>query len=220
VDTSADGSQEAPEGPRVVKRYANRKLYDTRDSKYVTLQQIAEFVRVGEDVRIIDNKTKEDLTNVTLAQIIYEEQKKGDGQGKSGRTLRKIIQSGERLMTTLRDGTVVGKLVQREDGEPLEDGMVEELGPDSEFPAATATDSEAPTRDSESPKKSVVAQSKEALGRLADDRMRALLGTALGSVQQLQSEVGRLQTRIEELEDRLVKLTRRSGDSEAPKKNG
>ena len=53
--------------PRLIKRYANRKLYDTRDSRYVTLQQIAELVRDGEDVKIIDNKSKEDLTNVTLA---------------------------------------------------------------------------------------------------------------------------------------------------------
>ena len=62
--------------PRVIKRYANRKLYDTRDSRYVTLLQIAEYVRGGEEVSIIDNTTKEDLTNVTLAQIVYEEERK------------------------------------------------------------------------------------------------------------------------------------------------
>jgi len=61
--------------PRVIKRYANRKLYDTRESCYVTLPQIAEFVRAGEDVQIIDNRTKENLTSVTLAQIIYESEK-------------------------------------------------------------------------------------------------------------------------------------------------
>jgi hypothetical protein len=48
--------------PRVIKRYANRKLYDTRSSRYVTLPQIAELVRGGEDVQIIDNRTKENLT--------------------------------------------------------------------------------------------------------------------------------------------------------------
>ena len=58
---------------RVIKRYANRKLYDTQHSRYVTLEQIAEMVREGEDVRIIDNTSKEDLTSVTLAQIILEE---------------------------------------------------------------------------------------------------------------------------------------------------
>ena len=68
----------ASANPRVIKRYANRKLYDTRDSRYVTLPQIAELVRGGEDVQIIDNRTKENLTSVTLAQIIYESEKSAE----------------------------------------------------------------------------------------------------------------------------------------------
>jgi polyhydroxyalkanoate synthesis repressor PhaR len=67
-----------PEPVRVIKRYANRKLYDTRDSRYVTLDRIAELVRGGEEVKVIDNGSKADLTKVTLAQIIYEEQKSGN----------------------------------------------------------------------------------------------------------------------------------------------
>src|SRR5262249_45434036 len=61
---------------RVIKRYANRKLYDTQRSRYVTLDQIADMIRDGEDVKIVDNNSKEDLTTVTLAQIIFEEEKK------------------------------------------------------------------------------------------------------------------------------------------------
>ncbi|HUQ03014.1 MAG TPA: polyhydroxyalkanoate synthesis regulator DNA-binding domain-containing protein [Kofleriaceae bacterium] len=61
---------------RIIKRYANRKLYDTQHSRYVTLDQISEMIRAGDDVKIVDNKTKEDLTSVTLAQIIFEEEKK------------------------------------------------------------------------------------------------------------------------------------------------
>jgi polyhydroxyalkanoate synthesis repressor PhaR len=93
---------------RVVKRYANRKLYDTRDSRYVTLQQIAGYVRDGEDVRIIDNRTKEDLTDVTLAQIIYEEQKDGKKSSWSVKTLRQLIRDGgDRLMTSLKQTPAV-----------------------------------------------------------------------------------------------------------------
>ncbi len=62
--------------PKVIKRYQNRKLYDTSDSCYVTLEDISEMIKMGEEVEIIDNTTKEDLTAVTLAQIIFEEQKK------------------------------------------------------------------------------------------------------------------------------------------------
>jgi polyhydroxyalkanoate synthesis repressor PhaR len=96
---------------RVIKRYANRKLYDTRESRYVTLQQIAEYVRVGEDVQIIDNKTKEDLTNVTLAQIVYEQERGKEPERNAARGLRDMIREGrERLLTSILDGPV-GKLM-------------------------------------------------------------------------------------------------------------
>lgn len=62
--------------PKIIKRYHNRKLYDTSDSCYVTLEDISEMIKEGEEVNIVDNTTKEDLTSVTLAQIIFEEQKK------------------------------------------------------------------------------------------------------------------------------------------------
>ncbi|HPH65269.1 MAG TPA: polyhydroxyalkanoate synthesis regulator DNA-binding domain-containing protein [Kofleriaceae bacterium] len=78
---------------RIIKRYANRKLYDTEHSRYVTLDQISEMIRNGDDVKIVDNKTKEDLTTVTLAQIIFEEEKKQRSFMPLG-TMRNIIQNG------------------------------------------------------------------------------------------------------------------------------
>jgi polyhydroxyalkanoate synthesis repressor PhaR len=103
---------------RVIKRYANRKLYDTQDSRYVTLDRIAELVRNGEDVKVLDNKSQKDLTKVTLAQIIYEEQKSGNATAWSVQNLRGFIQQGRaRLVTTLKEGPV-GRLV----------GRAEELG--------------------------------------------------------------------------------------------
>jgi polyhydroxyalkanoate synthesis repressor PhaR len=81
--------------PRVIKRYANRKLYDTSRSCYITLEEIAELLRTGEEIRIVDNKSKEDLTSVTLAQILVEEEKR---QPRGTRSLRGLIeQSGELL---------------------------------------------------------------------------------------------------------------------------
>jgi len=56
----------------IVKKYSNRRLYDTSDSRYVTLEELAEKVRQGEDVRVVDAKTGEDLTAATLTQIIVE----------------------------------------------------------------------------------------------------------------------------------------------------
>ena len=56
----------------LVKRYSNRRLYDTQDSRYITLSDLAEKIRQGEDVQVIDAKTGDDLTQATLTQIIME----------------------------------------------------------------------------------------------------------------------------------------------------
>ena len=76
----SEAEQASPPGgkePKVIKRYTNRKLYDTVESRYVTLDEIAAMIKEGVEVRIVDNRTKEDLTSVTLAQIIFEEEKRG-----------------------------------------------------------------------------------------------------------------------------------------------
>ena len=64
---------------RLIKRYANRKLYDTHDKRYVTLEQIAQLVRDGEDIKVIDNESTKDLTSVTLSQILVEQERKREG---------------------------------------------------------------------------------------------------------------------------------------------
>jgi polyhydroxyalkanoate synthesis repressor PhaR len=61
--------------PRVVKRYSNRKLYDSATSRYVSLEDVAGFIRAGEEVQVIDNSSGDDLTSVTLAQIILEDER-------------------------------------------------------------------------------------------------------------------------------------------------
>lgn len=63
----------------LIKRYPNRKLYDTEAKKYIKLEEIAELIRQGEDVQVIDYSTGEDLTTLTLTQIILEEEKKQAG---------------------------------------------------------------------------------------------------------------------------------------------
>lgn len=62
---------------RRIKRYDNRKLYDTETSEYVSLSDIADLVRRGETVEVVDNATEEDITAQTLTQIILEEGKDG-----------------------------------------------------------------------------------------------------------------------------------------------
>lgn len=61
---------------KVIKRYQNRKLYDTHQSCYVTLEEISQMIKNGDDLRVIDNKTKNDITQGTLTQLLYETERK------------------------------------------------------------------------------------------------------------------------------------------------
>lgn len=66
----------APER-HLIKKYANRKLYDTRTSHYVTLEGIAELVRHGHEIKVVDRDTGHDLTQVILSQIVLSQEKHG-----------------------------------------------------------------------------------------------------------------------------------------------
>ncbi len=92
---------------RIIKRYANRKLYDKADSRYVTLQDIARLVRRGEEVKVVDNDSGDDLTSVTFAQIILEEEKKKTHMV-SVPFLRGLIQSGEATVQDISDRATRG----------------------------------------------------------------------------------------------------------------
>jgi polyhydroxyalkanoate synthesis repressor PhaR len=87
---------------RLVKRYSNRKLYDTSESRYVTLDEIARWVKSGEEVKILENESGEDLTAVTFAQIILEEERKKSGL-LSLRVMRELIQHGESALQGLAE---------------------------------------------------------------------------------------------------------------------
>ena len=67
----------APSKPAVVKKYANRRLYNTATSSYVTLDELSQMVRKGEEFVVFDAKTGEDITRSVLTQIILEEDSKG-----------------------------------------------------------------------------------------------------------------------------------------------
>ena len=85
----------------VIKRYPNRKLYDTEAKKYVTLGGVAELIRAGEEVQVIDYVSEEDLTALTLAQIIFEQEKKRDGLLPLS-VLSGLIQTGGDRLTALQ----------------------------------------------------------------------------------------------------------------------
>jgi polyhydroxyalkanoate synthesis repressor PhaR len=200
-----DPKPEAPAPPsppserprRIIKRYSNRKLYDTKDSRYVTLLQIAEMVRGGEEVQIIDNNTKDDLTEVTLAQIIYEEQK-AHSRNVPLQTLKELIHARtEKVLADLREGPI-GRLIPG--SKP----------PDEKPPEVVVTKEKEKEKDKEKEKEreskpTLVDQAKEKFEEVQhqlDERIKAIL-TSFRPLQQLQQEVRRLNERIEELEKRM-----------------
>jgi len=67
------------DGPIIIKKYANRRLYDTSTSSYVTLDHLSDLVKRNADFEVRDAKTGEDLTRAVLTQIIYENETKGEG---------------------------------------------------------------------------------------------------------------------------------------------
>jgi polyhydroxyalkanoate synthesis repressor PhaR len=182
VDPKPETAAAPSERPRrIIKRYSNRKLYDTKDSRYVTLLQIAEMVRAGEEVQIIDNNTKDDLTEITLAQIIYEEQK-AHSRNVPLQTLKELIHARtEKVLADLREGPIGRLIPGAKPGEEKEEVPVKDVKP------------------------TLVDQAKEKLEEVQhnlDERVRATL-SSFRPFQQLQQEVKRLNERIEELEQRL-----------------
>ncbi|MFN2168171.1 MAG: polyhydroxyalkanoate synthesis regulator DNA-binding domain-containing protein, partial [Anaerolineae bacterium] len=77
----------------LIKRYPNRKLYNTEAKRYITLDSIAELIREGYDVEVRDHETGEDLTGITLSQIIFESEKKDSGYLPSA-LLTSLIRTG------------------------------------------------------------------------------------------------------------------------------
>jgi len=87
----------------LIKRYANRKLYNTQSSRYITLKGIAELIDADEDVRVIDNETGEDITSVALSQILVDSER--EGRRVSRPLLSGLLQrGGDALYGALRRG--------------------------------------------------------------------------------------------------------------------
>lgn len=106
---------------RLIKRYESRKLYDTEESRYVSLEDISAWIREGQDVRVVDNATSADVTSQTLTQIIVEEGRKGAAPLPS-ELLHELVRLGERTVSNGIEQiqTRVGRLV---------DASIDRLGP-------------------------------------------------------------------------------------------
>jgi len=189
---------------RVIKRYTNRKLYDTDQSRYVTLEDIARLVRDNEEVRVTDNETGDDLTAVTFAQIILEEEKRKTNL-MSVPFLRKLIRSGEVAVQDFTDratraidqiGDITGRAgdkvreVVEEGGRAIDDVLDEGRGFIDDLLGL-------PQRRLESLRD---------VARKQVDKIR--------QSQPLQREIERLEKSIRGIEDMLTRLREGAGDTD------
>jgi polyhydroxyalkanoate synthesis repressor PhaR len=80
----------------LIKRYANRKLYNTDASRYITLKGISELIHDGTEIEVIDNETGQDITSIVLSQILVDDQKQHRDQSGAvpGHLLSELIQKG------------------------------------------------------------------------------------------------------------------------------
>jgi len=204
---------------RIIKRYANRKLYDTEHSRYVTLDQISEMIRNGDDVKIVDNKTKEDLTTVTLAQIIFEEEKK-QRSFLPLNAMRNIIQSGGEWFAEAQrrvQSILPGK--RREDpddrdgeaGEP-DDAPLQDAAAEAPAGAASGPDEAMVKKRSLASLREWVDHSRHRLDewqRQVDGKIRSTIDNISQTISpwaSINKDVKTLADRIEELEAKLREL--------------
>jgi polyhydroxyalkanoate synthesis repressor PhaR len=200
---------------RIIKRYANRKLYDTEHSRYVTLDQISEMIRNGDDVKIVDNKTKEDLTTVTLAQIIFEEEKKQRSFLPLA-AMRNIIQSGgEWFAEAQRRVQSILPIKRRDDG--TKEGALDDSSPPEEHHAdGNSDDDETAHKNALVSLREWVDHSKHRLEdwqKQVDSRIRGAIDGISQTISPwagVNKDVRALADRIAELEQKLRALE--SGD--------
>jgi polyhydroxyalkanoate synthesis repressor PhaR len=179
---------------KIIKRYSNRKLYDTVESRYVTLDEIAEMIKQGAEVKIVDNRSKEDLTAVTLAQIIFEEEKKKNRMPLA--VLREIIRHpGESISDFIQKEVTPRVNSIREEAESRLDKLLRrDEGEDGMSPAELIRSSQ---------------RLLEEWQRKIDERIKHGVENVIGTLPALGRDMQALMQRLETLEKKLDELERK-----------
>ncbi len=216
------GSPTSPTIPlRLIKRYGNRKLYDTSESRYITLDEIARLVRSGNDVKVIDNENGDDLTAITFAQIILEEEKRRSSLISLG-LLRELVQHGEDTLAQLKTRVEKGVEAIGTMGEKAGRRVQEIVGTVSgEREGGAASTNDVPPGGQTDPEAAkgffdeILAAPQrrlEALQRTIDERIKSSVDR-ITNHPVVQHEVQRIERSIKKLEERLARLRREESDS-------
>jgi len=169
---------------KTIKRYPNRKLYDTEHSRYITLEEIAGHLRHGGEVKVVDSRTGQDITSVTLAQVLLGEEKKSRADVSLQRLIGMIQTGGEFIQRKLESNVItlkdeaektVHRLIKGEPAEELKEFMV------------------------------ATHNAYDDLQKKMDDRLRIMLA-AVRNISPLLKEIGKLKEDVRALERRMNAL--------------
>jgi polyhydroxyalkanoate synthesis repressor PhaR len=201
----SEAASELRKEPKIIKRYTNRKLYDTVESRYVTLDEIAQMIKGGAEVKIIDNRSKEDLTSVTLAQIIFEEEKKRS-QMPLG-VLREIIRHGGEAVAGFYQEKVQNRLSQsledvRTRTESLRENIEQRVRGVTQLLRREGAEGE------KNPVKDVLAAGQSAVEELrskVDQSVKQALD-AIASPSAINAEIEKLRAKLDALEKKIDQI--------------
>jgi polyhydroxyalkanoate synthesis repressor PhaR len=201
IEQAGDVGAIGPE-PKVIKRYTNRKLYDTVESRYVTLDEIAEMIKSGVEVSIVDNRSKEDLTSVTLAQIIFEEEKKKNQMPLS--VLREIIRHPSEALSGFIQKELSPRVASiREEAESRLDRLLRRDETKND-PAVPVPEGSAATDLLKASQRTL-----EDWQRKIDERVKLVVENLTGNLPAFGRDLQLLLTRLEALEAKLESLERK-----------
>jgi polyhydroxyalkanoate synthesis repressor PhaR len=204
---AAAAAANASKDPKVIKRYTNRKLYDTVESRYVTLDEIAEMIKQGVEVKVVDNRSKEDLTSVTLAQIIFEEEKKKNQMPLS--VLREIIRHPGETLTGFFQKEVSPRVASlREEAESRIDKLLHRKDDDPAAPASAAEPADA-SGSSAAEMLKASQRTLEDFQRKVDERVKVVVENVVGSFPAAGRDLQALLQRLESLESKLDALEKK-----------
>lgn len=202
--------------PKVIKRYTNRKLYDTVESRYVTLDEIAAMIKEGVEVQIIDNRTKEDLTSVTLAQIIFEEEKKRNRMPLT--VLREIIRHPGESLTGFIQKEVTPRVVSiREEAESRLDKLLRREDKREDGTEETEQSAEQPAEQQDANAGGGAADLLKASQRALEDWQRKIDERVKHAVENLAGNLPAMGRDLQELTQRLEGLEKKLDELEKNK---
>lgn len=197
---------------KIIKRYTNRKLYDTVESRYVTLDEIAEMVKQGAEVKIVDNRSKEDLTSVTLAQIIFEEEKKKNRMPLA--VLREIIRHPSEMVSGFFQNEVSPRVASfREEAEHRIERLLKREGEDGVTTEGQATSVEplpgenaADTHFRAQEMLKASQRTIEEWQRKLDERVKQVVENVVGNLPAMGRDFQAINEKLEALEKKLSEL--------------